>query len=193
MTNTTPPPKTHTRRASSSIALGATAVLATGLTGCVAYDTADVPQAENTAETRQYAQMCQDLNTGERVEDEHCDVGENGDAASHASPNYSLVWLPLWLNTSRNLPAVGNPINNDTYTIQRTAPQGGSSVITAPKTGGNIDSKGDVTPADSQNNKNNKNNNKPKSNIDSNGYEKNGFGSKGAVRASSGGHASSGG
>lgn len=190
---------TKKRYASSTVALGCTAVIAAALTGCVAYDNADVPQPSQETVSHNYAQMCQDVQTGNRVSDEYCEVNDEGQS-SGSSPNYSLVWLPLWLNMSRPVPAVGSPIGS-VNGLEKTAPTGGSTVYAPSASGDKVTGSGELSkPATKVDTSKRSGNSdaKPGSKSDKgkmtkNGSEKGGFGSKGSGRASSGGHASSGG
>jgi hypothetical protein len=191
---------TGKRYASNTVALGCTAVIAAALTGCVAYDNADVPQPSQETTAHNYAQMCQDVQTGNRVSDEYCEVNDEGQS-SGSSPNYSLVWLPLWLNMSRPVPAVGSPIGS-VNGLEKTAPTGGSTVYTPSASGDKVTGSGELSKTaervDTSKRSGNSDAKKPssksdKGNMTKNGSEKGGFGSKGSGRASSGGHASSGG
>ena len=190
---------TKKRYASSTVALGCTAVIAAALTGCVAYDNADVPQPSQETVSHNYAQMCQDVQTGNRVSDEYCEVNDESQS-SGSSPNYSLVWLPLWLNMSRPVPAVGSPIGS-VNGLEKTAPTGGSTVYTPSASGDKVTGSGELSKPAAKvdtskrggNSDANPGSKSDKGNMTKNGSEKGGFGSKGSGRASSGGHASSGG
>ncbi|WP_247826571.1 tRNA-dihydrouridine synthase [Arthrobacter antioxidans] len=95
----------HTRR-TGSLALGVTALLASALlTGCT-------PSGDVIDED--YAQVCQDRTTQERVEDSKC--SEEGRSSSH----FGWYFLPMVLNSSGSstvIPRVGGKVSGGTTSI----------------------------------------------------------------------------
>ncbi|MHA7238938.1 tRNA-dihydrouridine synthase [Arthrobacter sp. TMS1-12-1] len=101
----TPGDPTHVRR-TGSLALGVTALLASALlTGCT-------PSGDVIDED--YAQVCQDQTTQERVEDSKC--SEEGRSSSH----YGWYFLPMIIHTSGRstiIPPVGARVSGGTTNI----------------------------------------------------------------------------
>lgn len=118
----TPPSPSGSRKFA---AIAGAAVLAAGLSACGTPD--DVAND-------QYLQVCQDVETGERVEDDRCDdVDDN----SNSSASNAFLWYWLLRNSSSPVPAVGQnltsyqgskftskPTNGEIY--KGVSPQGGS-------------------------------------------------------------------
>ncbi len=111
------------RRASGVVALGVTAALATTLTGC--------SSESNEVEDAEYAKICRDETTEERLPDEECEE-RVGNSHMHAG----WFFLPLLLGGARtNVPAVGAPVAENSGT---TSVPAGTKTQPAPRTGGNI-------------------------------------------------------
>lgn len=113
-----------TARRSGTIVLGVSAVLASAvLTGCS--PSGDVIDAD-------YAQVCQDVKTGQRAEDAHC--SDAGRAGGH----YGWYFFPMGSSdttAARSIPAVGSPLTGGTTTVPQGAttksgvtPKGSSTV-----------------------------------------------------------------
>jgi hypothetical protein len=118
---------TKTARQSSAVALGVSALLASAvLTGCT--PDGEVIDAD-------YAQLCQDTKTQDRVEDSKCsDQGRD-------STYYGWYFLPLGTvgsNTTHSIPAVGTKLSGGVTTI----PQGATSKTGAPVKGTSSVSRG---------------------------------------------------
>lgn len=98
-----------TRRKSSRIvAIGAVSALAIALTGC--------SSDEETQETdADYAQVCVDEQTQERVEDKECED------TSHSHSSHAWMWMPFFLNNNRanTIPAVGDKISANQQATKR--------------------------------------------------------------------------
>lgn len=113
------------RRRSDAVVLGVTAVLASAmLTGCG--PDGDVIDAD-------YAQVCQDRTTEQRVEDEKC--SEEGRSSGH----FGWYFFPMGSkgsNTSRSIPGVGERLSGGVTSVPAGAtaktgvPADGSSSVT---------------------------------------------------------------
>jgi hypothetical protein len=100
-----------------------TAALATTLTGC--------SSESNEVEDAEYAKICRDETTEERLPDEECEEPV-GNSHMHAG----WFFLPRLPGGGRtNVPAVGTPVEADSGT---TSVPAGTKTQTAPRTGGNI-------------------------------------------------------
>ena len=110
------------RRASGVVALGVTAALATTLTGCSSDD--------NKVDDQEYAQICRDQQTEERLPDEEC---ENRVGHSHMSAAWFFLPLLLSGNRGDTVPAVGSAVPQSTGSA--TSP-GGAATHRAPSQGG---------------------------------------------------------
>lgn len=115
---------TRRRMRSSAVTLGVTAVVASGLTGC--------------ASSADYAAVCVDPDTEQRVDDSQCDDDRDYDGSSAG-----FFWY--YLAASRVVPAVGARVSGGTFngsslsgTVQRGGlPRtGGSTVKSATTKGG---------------------------------------------------------
>lgn len=116
--------QTRRRMRSTSVALGVTAVMASGLTGC--------------SSSADYAAVCVDPETQERVEDDQCD-----DDSDYNGTSSGFFWY--YLGSSQRVPSVGGTATGGTYSgsslsgdVQRGGlPKTGSdSVKTATTKGG---------------------------------------------------------
>ena len=102
------------RMRSSSIALGITAVMASSLTGC--------------ATSADYAAVCVDPDTQERVDDDQC----ADDDSEYDGVSSGFFWY--YLGASSRVPAVGQTTSGGTFrgsTLNGTVQRGG-----LPSTGG---------------------------------------------------------
>ena len=115
---------TRRRMRSTSISLGITALMASSLTGC--------------SSSADYAAVCVDPDTQERVEDEQCD-----DDSDYNGTGSGFFWYYLGARTL--IPAVGQTATGGTYrgstlngTVQRGGlpTTGGSTVKSATTKGG---------------------------------------------------------
>jgi hypothetical protein len=115
---------TRRRMRSSAVTLGVTAVMASGLTGC--------------ATSADYAAVCVNPDTEERVDDSQCDDDKDYDGVSSG-----FFWY--YLAASRAVPALGSVVSGGTFnssnlsgTVQRGGlpKTGGSSVKSATTKGG---------------------------------------------------------
>jgi hypothetical protein len=115
---------THRRMRSASISLGITALMASSLTGC--------------ASSADYAAVCVDPDTQERVDDDQCD-----DASEDGGGGSGFFWY--YLAARSIVPAVGQTATGGTYrgsslngTVQRGGlpVTGGSTVKSATTKGG---------------------------------------------------------
>lgn len=94
----------HTsRKSSQAVAIGAVTALAVALTGC---------SSEESQETdADYAQICVDQQTQERVDDDQCDDH------THSHSNFGWMWLPFFLSMNNNranvIPPVGSRVTNE--------------------------------------------------------------------------------
>ncbi|WP_241153678.1 hypothetical protein [Nocardioides pantholopis] len=114
------------RMRSASVAIGITALAASGLTGC--------------ASSADYAAVCVDPETQERVEDKECDDDSEYNGSSVGS---GFFWY--YLGASSRVPAVGGLASGGTWrgsglngTVQRGGlpTTGGSSVKSTTTKGG---------------------------------------------------------
>jgi hypothetical protein len=115
---------TRRRMRSSSISLGITALMASSLTGC--------------SSSADYAAVCVDPETQERVDDDQCD-----DDSDYTGGGSGFFWY--YLGASSRIPAVGQTTSGGTFsgstlngTVQRGGlpTTGGSSVKSATTKGG---------------------------------------------------------
>ncbi|MBA3781527.1 hypothetical protein [Nocardioides sp. InS609-2] len=112
------------RMRSTGVSLGVTALMAAGLTGC--------------ATSPDYAAVCVDPQTDERVADDQCD-----DDRAYAGSGSGFFWY--YLAASSRVPAVGSGVSGGSFngsslrgTVQRGGlpAAGGSSVKSTTKSGG---------------------------------------------------------
>ena len=82
------------RMRSATVALGVTALMATGLTGC--------------ASEPDYAAVCVDPETEERVDDDQCD-----DDRDYTGVGAGFFWY--YLGASSRVPAIGAPVSGGTF------------------------------------------------------------------------------
>ena len=82
------------RMRSATVALGVTALMATGLTGC--------------ASEPDYAAVCVDPETEQRVDDDQCDDDRDYDGVSSR-----FFWY--YLGASSRVPAIGAPVSGGTF------------------------------------------------------------------------------
>lgn len=115
---------TRRRMRSTSISLGITALMASSLTGC--------------SSSADYAAVCVDPETQERVDDDQCDDDSGSNGAGTA-----FLWY--YLAASSRFPAVGGTVSGGTFngssingTVQRGGlpSTGGSSVKSSTTKGG---------------------------------------------------------
>jgi hypothetical protein len=115
---------TRRRMRSSSISLGITALMASSLTGC--------------SSSADYAAVCVDPETQERVDDDQCD-----DDSDYNGGGSGFFWY--YLGASSRIPAVGQTTSGGTFsgsslngTVQRGGlpSTGGSTVKSATTKGG---------------------------------------------------------
>jgi len=115
---------TRRRMRSSSISLGITALMASSLTGC--------------SSNADYAAVCVDPETQERVDDDQCD-----DDSDYNGGGSGFFWY--YLGASSRIPAVGQTTSGGTFsgnslngTVQRGGlpTTGGSTVKSATTKGG---------------------------------------------------------
>ncbi|WP_295661082.1 hypothetical protein [uncultured Nocardioides sp.] len=113
------------RMRSTGVSLGVTAIMAAGLSGC--------------ASSPDYAAVCVDPDTDERVDDDQCD----DDRAAGSGVGGAFLWY--YLGASSRVPALGSRVAGGTFngsglngTVQRGGlPEaGGSSVRSTTRTGG---------------------------------------------------------
>lgn len=118
-------PGTTTRRMrSAGVSIGVTALMAAGLTGC--------------STSADYAAVCVDPETQERVDDDQCD-----DDSDYNGTGSGFFWY--YLGASSRVPGVGSPVSGGTFNgsslsgnVQRGGlpSSGGTSVKSVTKTGG---------------------------------------------------------
>ncbi|MEV7430711.1 MULTISPECIES: hypothetical protein [unclassified Nocardioides] len=115
---------TRRRMRSTSVALGVTALMAAGLTGC--------------SSSADYAAVCVNPETEERVDDDQCD-----DDSDYNGVGTGFFWY--YLGASSRVPSVGAPVSGGTWNgsslsgkVQRGGlpSTGGSTVKSTTKTGG---------------------------------------------------------
>lgn len=115
------------QRQSSTVALGVSALLASAvLTGCT---------PDGNVIDADYAQLCQDKKTQERVDDSKC--SEAGRGGSY----YGWYFLPMGAadsGSTRSIPAVGSKLSGGATTI----PQGATAKTGAPVKGSGTVSRG---------------------------------------------------
>ncbi|MEH0108673.1 tRNA-dihydrouridine synthase [Tersicoccus sp. MR15.9] len=125
--STTASPARRRFRASTTVGLGVTAVLASALmTGCS--PDGDVIDAD-------YAQVCQDRTSQQRVEDDKC--SDSGRAGGH----YGWYFFPMGSRGSsntRSLPGVGDRLSGGTTSV----PAGASAKSGVPAKGSSSVSRG---------------------------------------------------
>lgn len=163
------------RRASKAIVIGGTLALAAAMTGVAVTSQSSqssiesAPAEENgwtnefgetvaaPAELEQdYAQVCQDTQTGERIEDQWCEdpsiaegqagagqeqaaEGEGPQQTSHYGGG-GFGWFFIPLSGGRTVPAVGSPLRDGT-----TQAPAGRSVTKVPPSGGSFAKSGTVS------------------------------------------------
>lgn len=114
-------------RKSAAVVLGISGILASAvLTGCT--PGGDVIDAD-------YAQVCQEKTTQQRVEDDKC--SDQGRSSGH----YGWYFLPMGnsgSNTPRSIPAVGSPLAGGVTSV----PQGASTRSGTPSKGSTAVSRG---------------------------------------------------
>jgi len=88
---------TRRRMRSGAVALGVTAITAAGLTGC--------------SSSPDYAAICVDPETDERVDDDECDDAD--DDYSGSSPGSGFFWY--YLGASSRVPAVGSGVSGGSF------------------------------------------------------------------------------
>jgi hypothetical protein len=123
---------TRRLRRTSALALGMTGVLASALlTGCT--PNGDVIDAD-------YAKVCRDNETNNRVEDVNCDSSQ-----ARGSGHFGWYFLPMGIagsRTSRSIPGVGSSLSGGVTSIPSTAtsksgaPSKGSSAVSRGGFGG---------------------------------------------------------
>lgn len=116
------------RRSSKALALGGTLMLAAAMTGCSSPADTGVNEVEGD-----YAQICRDEATQERVPDEQCEDGQR-------SGGGGFGWFFIPLIGGRTVPAVGAPVR--TGTAVRPASGVGTRV---PAAGGDFAKAGTVS------------------------------------------------
>jgi hypothetical protein len=128
---------TTARRRSATVALGVTALLAAGLTGCSS-DSGSAGDGEVYAEDTDYQAVCVDEATQERIDDDHCDDG---------GPRYHGSGLAAWYFLSRGAgyPRVGRKVTGGTftnpssaYTVRRGGTAAGAGTAGAATRGGTV-------------------------------------------------------
>ncbi|VXB87639.1 hypothetical protein [Nocardioides sp. AX2bis] len=116
---------TRRRMRSTTVAIGVTAVMASGLTGC--------------SSSADYAAVCVDPETEERVDDESCDDEQD----DYNGTGSGFFWY--YLAASRTVPALGSGVSGGTFngsslsgTVQRGGlpTTGGSTVKSSTTKGG---------------------------------------------------------
>lgn len=113
-----PAPTARRRRASSAVALGITTLLASAvLTGCS--NDGEVIDAD-------YAKVCQDKETEERVDDDNC--SEGGRSIGHAG------WYFYPITSSQRVPAVGQRLSGGSTRL----PAGATSKSGVSSDGGKV-------------------------------------------------------
>lgn len=114
------------RKSSQAVAIGAVTALAVALTGCSSED-----EQETDAE---YAQICVNQDTQERVEDNQCDDH------THSHSNFGWMWLPFFLGNNRanTIPAVGQRITTDHQATREDPRKRDRSTTTVGTAGGSV-------------------------------------------------------
>ncbi|WP_246081828.1 hypothetical protein [Nocardioides litoris] len=116
------------RMRSSGVAIGVTALMAAGLTGC--------------SSSADYAAVCVDPETQERVPDDECDDADD-DYDGDSVGSSGFFWY--YLAASRSYPGIGSRVSGGTFnaskvsgSVQRggLSSSGGSSVKSATTKGG---------------------------------------------------------
>lgn len=107
--------------ASTAVTVSLTSMLAVSLAGCSSDDGQKLDA--------DYAQVCQDKETGQRVEDDKCEQPSRG----HSAGGSGFMWyyLGMMSNSHSTVPAVGSRVVGGTTTI----PQG-QRAATVPAAGG---------------------------------------------------------
>jgi hypothetical protein len=106
---------TPRRMRSNTVLLGVTALAAAGLTGCAAEP--------------DYAAICVDPESQNRVEDTRCDDGEDPDEYHAGSPVPGFFWFYFATSSRSVLPAVGSRYDASAGTYSgRALVSGGKSV-----------------------------------------------------------------
>lgn len=160
------------RRSSKAVVIGGTLALAAAMTG-VAVTSQSSSRSSVSAEpegwtnefgetvtapaelTEDYAQVCQDTQTGERVEDQWCedpsiaqdqagavqeDSGEEQEEPVASGGHVSHGWFFIPLSGGRTVPAVGSPVRGGT-----TQAPAGRTVTKVPASGGSFAKAGTVS------------------------------------------------
>lgn len=114
------------RKSSQTVAIGAVTALAVTLTGCSSED-----EQETDAE---YAQICVNQDTQERVDDNQCDDH------THSHSNFGWMWLPFFLSNNRanTIPAVGDRISSNQQATREDPRKRDRSTTTVGTAGGSV-------------------------------------------------------
>lgn len=114
------------RKSSQTVAIGAVTALAVALTGCSSED-----EQETDAE---YAQVCVNQDTQERVDDNQCDDH------THSHSNFGWMWLPFFLGNNRAniIPAVGDRISSNQQATREDPRKKDRSTTTVGTAGGSV-------------------------------------------------------
>ncbi|MDX2340748.1 tRNA-dihydrouridine synthase [Micrococcus sp. M4NT] len=96
-------PVRQRRRSSKALALGGTLMLAAAMTGCSSPADTGVNEVDGD-----YAQVCRDEATQERVPDERCEEGQRSGGGG------GFGWFFIPLIGGRTVPAVGAPVRAGT-------------------------------------------------------------------------------
>lgn len=114
------------RKSSQTVAIGAVTALAVALTGCSSED-----EQETDAE---YAQICVNQDTQERVDDNQCDDH------THSHSNFGWMWLPFFLSNNRanTIPAVGDRISSNQQATREDPRKRDRSTTTVGTAGGSV-------------------------------------------------------
>lgn len=117
------------RMRSTGVTIGVTALMASGLTGC--------------SSSADYAAVCVDPETEERVDDDNCDDAEEEYDEDRPVVGGGFFWY--YIAASRAFPAVGSVVSGGTYNARAVSGRvqrggltstGGSSVKSATTKGG---------------------------------------------------------
>ena len=118
------------------IAIGAVSVLSLSMGACSSSDI----QTQNV--TPDYAQICVDSNTNNRLNDEDCAPNESTSTAPQAHSSHTAAIL-MWLAMSQGnrtvyVPGVGQKVDISAQEVRTTPPEKGKYSVKAPTDGGHM-------------------------------------------------------
>jgi hypothetical protein len=129
---------TTSRRKSSAVALGVTALLAAALTGCSSDDDRYEREYRYDASDADYEAVCVDQTTEERVPEQYCVEDDGTDGTAHGYyGGHHTHWY--YVPRGYSYPGIGTKVRGGSYTrpaSSYTVRKGGGSTTTGTSGGG---------------------------------------------------------